>query len=147
MLESIRVALQSIAANKLRAALTMLGMIIGVAAVIALVAAGAGTQVRDPRLTASFPQEPCTRLLATWTAWPIGSTRAGPVAEESWPASTRHPSASSKRVLAEALKRPPPDGPRGHPGVPGWAPAEADLADVKPDHARRQPGVSYQSAV
>ena len=49
--ESVRVALQSIASNKLRASLTMLGMIIGVAAVIALVAAGAGTQAQ---VTAQF---------------------------------------------------------------------------------------------
>lgn len=54
MLESIRVALQSIAANKLRAALTMLGMIIGVAAVIALVAAGAGTQAEVAERFASL---------------------------------------------------------------------------------------------
>jgi len=44
LLISVRVALQSLAANKLRSGLTMLGMIIGVGAVIALVAAGAGTQ-------------------------------------------------------------------------------------------------------
>jgi len=44
ILISVRVALQSLAANKLRSGLTMLGMIIGVGAVIALVAAGAGAQ-------------------------------------------------------------------------------------------------------
>ncbi len=43
-LESVRIALRSMAANKMRAGLTMLGMIIGVGAVIALVAAGAGAQ-------------------------------------------------------------------------------------------------------
>ncbi len=42
--ESVRIALRSMAANKMRAGLTMLGMIIGVGAVIALVAAGAGAQ-------------------------------------------------------------------------------------------------------
>ena len=46
ILESIRVALQSLMANKLRSGLTMLGMIIGVGAVIALVAAGAGAQAQ-----------------------------------------------------------------------------------------------------
>ncbi len=46
VIESIRIALQSVAANKLRAGLTMLGIIIGVGAVIALVAAGAGTQAQ-----------------------------------------------------------------------------------------------------
>lgn len=44
IVEGVRVALASIGANKQRASLTMLGMIIGVAAVIALAAAGAGTQ-------------------------------------------------------------------------------------------------------
>jgi len=46
VIESVRIALQSVAANKLRAGLTMLGIIIGVGAVIALVAAGAGTQAQ-----------------------------------------------------------------------------------------------------
>ena len=42
--ESLRVALRALGANKLRSALTMLGIVIGVAAVIALVAAGQGVQ-------------------------------------------------------------------------------------------------------
>ncbi|MBX7246093.1 MAG: ABC transporter permease [Candidatus Sumerlaeaceae bacterium] len=40
----VKVALKSIAANKLRSILTMLGVIIGVAAVIAMLALGAGTR-------------------------------------------------------------------------------------------------------
>ncbi len=44
IIESIRIALRSLAANKLRAALTMLGIIIGVAAVIALMGIGRGAQ-------------------------------------------------------------------------------------------------------
>jgi putative ABC transport system permease protein len=43
--ESLRVALGSLAANKLRSVLTMLGIIIGVAAVIALLSIGQGVQV------------------------------------------------------------------------------------------------------
>jgi putative ABC transport system permease protein len=43
-LESIRIALQGLAANRLRSALTMLGILIGVGAVIVLVAVGTGTQ-------------------------------------------------------------------------------------------------------
>ncbi|MGQ9710268.1 MAG: ABC transporter permease, partial [Anaerolineae bacterium] len=43
--ESFRVALRALSANKLRSALTMLGIVIGVAAVIALMAAGQGVQV------------------------------------------------------------------------------------------------------
>jgi putative ABC transport system permease protein len=42
----IRVALRAVAVNKLRSALTMLGIIIGVAAVIVMVAVGAGAQAR-----------------------------------------------------------------------------------------------------
>jgi putative ABC transport system permease protein len=40
--ENFRIALQSLAANKLRSGLTMLGIIIGVASVVALMAIGAG---------------------------------------------------------------------------------------------------------
>jgi putative ABC transport system permease protein len=42
ILECLKMAVRSLAANKLRAALTMLGMIIGVSAVIALMAVGQG---------------------------------------------------------------------------------------------------------
>ena len=45
LFESLRVALRALAANKLRSALTMLGMIIGVGAVIALMSVGNGAQV------------------------------------------------------------------------------------------------------
>ncbi len=40
----IKVAFKSLAANKLRSFLTMLGVIIGVAAVIAMLGLGAGTE-------------------------------------------------------------------------------------------------------
>ena len=42
--ETLRVALQSIKANLFRAVLTMLGIVIGVAAVITMLAAGSGAQ-------------------------------------------------------------------------------------------------------
>jgi putative ABC transport system permease protein len=45
-LENVRVALRALAANKLRSVLTMLGIIIGVGAVIAMVAVGAGASAR-----------------------------------------------------------------------------------------------------
>ncbi len=44
LMESVRSALRSLSANKLRSALTMLGIIIGVAAVIALMGVGRGAQ-------------------------------------------------------------------------------------------------------
>ena len=46
MLQSIRIALRSLRVNKLRSALTMLGIIIGVGAVITMVAVGAGASAR-----------------------------------------------------------------------------------------------------
>jgi len=44
LLESFRIALRALAANKMRSILTMLGIIIGVAAVIALMSVGQGVQ-------------------------------------------------------------------------------------------------------
>src|SRR5450830_630642 len=44
LIENIRVAFQSLYASKLRAFLTMLGIIIGVGAVITVMAVGAGAQ-------------------------------------------------------------------------------------------------------
>ncbi len=44
LLETVRIALSALASNKLRAILTMLGIIIGVGAVIALLAVGKGAQ-------------------------------------------------------------------------------------------------------
>ncbi len=46
VLQSARIALRALRVNKLRSALTMLGIIIGVAAVIAMVSVGAGAQAR-----------------------------------------------------------------------------------------------------
>ena len=44
LLMTIRIAFKALGRNKLRTALTMLGMIIGVAAVITMVALGTGAQ-------------------------------------------------------------------------------------------------------
>ena len=44
LLESTRIALRALRANKLRSALTMLGIVIGVGAVITLMSAGSAVQ-------------------------------------------------------------------------------------------------------
>jgi putative ABC transport system permease protein len=46
LLQALRIALRSLRVNKLRTALTMLGIMIGVAAVIAMVSVGTGAQAR-----------------------------------------------------------------------------------------------------
>ena len=54
ILASIRVALKALRVNKMRSALTMLGIIIGVAAVIAMVAIGSGATARIQEQIASI---------------------------------------------------------------------------------------------
>jgi putative ABC transport system permease protein len=54
LLASMKIAFGALLINKLRSALTMLGIIIGVAAVIAMVAVGAGAQVRIQQQIASI---------------------------------------------------------------------------------------------
>ena len=44
VIEAIRIAMRALAANKLRSILTMLGIIIGVGAVIALMSIGRGVE-------------------------------------------------------------------------------------------------------
>jgi putative ABC transport system permease protein len=44
LIDSIKVAIEALIANKLRACLTMLGIVIGVGSVIALMAVGQGSQ-------------------------------------------------------------------------------------------------------
>ena len=46
LLSTLRIALRSLRTNTLRSALTMLGIIIGVAAVIAMIGVGKGAQTR-----------------------------------------------------------------------------------------------------
>jgi len=53
-LESIRMALKGIAANRLRSSLTMLGIMIGVAAVIVLVAVGSGSAAKNRKALESL---------------------------------------------------------------------------------------------
>src|SRR5882724_2836568 len=54
VIASMQIAFRALLINKLRSALTMLGIIIGVAAVIAMVAIGSGAQVRIQQQIASI---------------------------------------------------------------------------------------------
>ncbi len=47
LLASLRIALRALVANKMRSALTMLGIIIGVSAVITMIAVGSGAKAAD----------------------------------------------------------------------------------------------------
>ena len=60
----LRIALRALARNKMRSSLTMLGIIIGVAAVIAMVAYGQGAQRRvQDQISASEKMPPTSRAL------------------------------------------------------------------------------------
>jgi len=54
LIASARIALEALRVNKLRSGLTMLGIIIGVAAVIAMVAVGSGASERIQQQIASI---------------------------------------------------------------------------------------------
>jgi len=69
--ESVRVALEGLAANKVRSALTMLGIVIGVGAVIAMIAIGQGAREQ----TMSAIQSMGTNVLAIQS----GQSHSGPV--------------------------------------------------------------------
>ncbi len=65
IVENVKIALKSLPANKLRSGLTMLGIIIGVGAVIALVAAGAGAKAQ---VTEDF-ESLGSNLLTIYPSW------------------------------------------------------------------------------
>ena len=90
--ESIRIALRGLSSNKLRSFLTMLGIIIGVAAVIALLSVGQGVQAS---ITAQI-QSTGSNLITDHAG--AASARRTPV----WPRP-----AASRRTLTSA-------GCRGH---------------------------------
>ena len=70
----LRVAMRALAVNKLRSALTMLGIIIGVAAVIVMIAVGAGAQARVEEQIRSLGSNLLLILSGTTTA---GGVRMG----------------------------------------------------------------------
>ncbi len=69
--ESVRVALEGLSANKVRSALTMLGIVIGVGAVIAMIAIGQGAREQ----TMSFIQSMGTNVLSVMS----GQSRMGAI--------------------------------------------------------------------
>ena len=59
LLAIIRIAMRALARNKLRSALTMLGIIIGVGAVIAMVSVGQGAQEQAQQQIAAMDRTCC----------------------------------------------------------------------------------------
>ena len=53
-LENLRIALQSLLANPLRSLLTLIGIAVGIGAVLHVVSLGRITQQRDPFVTITF---------------------------------------------------------------------------------------------
>jgi putative ABC transport system permease protein len=92
-LESIRVALRALGSNKLRAVLTMLGMVIGVGAVIALMSIGQGMQAGVTSRISSLG----TNLLFVTP----GATTSGGVRTQAGSASTL--TAEDAEAIAEAV--------------------------------------------
>ena len=72
--QSVRIAVRSLRVNKLRSALTMLGIIIGVSAVIAMVGVGAGAQARVAEQIQSLGSNLIIALSGSATA---GGSRLG----------------------------------------------------------------------
>ena len=98
-----RIALKALARNKMRTALTMLGMIIGVSAVITLVALGSGAQARIEEQIKAGGTNMVTVQAGNFTA---GGVRGGSGA-----------SASLKVEDVEAIRREVPDVQYITPGV------------------------------
>jgi putative ABC transport system permease protein len=92
-LESIRVALRALGSNKLRAVLTMLGMVIGVGAVIALMSIGQGMQAG---VTSRISSLGSNLLFVT-----PGATTSGGVRTQAGSASTL--TAEDAEAIAEAV--------------------------------------------
>ena len=63
--ESVRIALRALTANKMRSILTMLGIIIGVGAVIALLSVGHGF---EQYITEQFQSLGSNLLFGLWSA-------------------------------------------------------------------------------
>ena len=77
MIESVRLALQGILSNRLRSALTMLGIMIGVAAVIILIAVGAGSSAAVQNQLAGLGTNTLTIFPTGGFGPPGGANRTG----------------------------------------------------------------------
>ncbi len=77
MIESVRLAFQGIMSNRLRSALTMLGILIGVAAVIILIAVGAGSSAAVQNQLAGLGTNTLTVFPSGGFGPPGGANRTG----------------------------------------------------------------------
>ena len=134
----LRIALRALRVNKLRSALTMLGIIIGVAAVITMIAVGDGAQARVEEQIKSLGSNiiivlpaPPPRAASAWA--PARAT----LTEDDAYAITRE--VAEMQAAAPADPRQRPD--RG--GNSNWSTA---LYGATPEYLKRATGRSSQAA-
>ena len=96
-----RIAFKALGRNKMRTALTMLGMIIGVSAVITLVALGNGAQVRIEEQIRSGGTNLVTVMAGNFTMGGVRAASARP------PASRSRTSTPSKKKFRISSTSPP----------------------------------------
>ncbi len=101
MIESLRLAFQGIMSNRLRSALTMLGILIGVAAVIILIAVGAGSSAAVQNQLAGLGTNTLTVFPSGGFGPPGGANRTG--------TQSRRASLTAKDVTALQDKTNAPD--------------------------------------
>src|SRR5260370_38746997 len=99
-LESLRIAARALRVNKLRSALTMLGIVVGVAAVVCMVSVGAGAQAEV--------SEKIRTLGANLLLAMPGARHAGGASRDSGthPTRTQEDAAAIRRGLVEAQAEP-----------------------------------------
>ena len=123
-----RIALKALARNKMRTALTMLGMIIGVSAVITLVALGSGAQVQIEEQIKAGGTNMVTVMAGNFT---MGGVRGGVGAASSL--KIEDVEAIKKEVPGRAIHRA-----RREPARAGHR-REPELVDAPGRHRRRLP--------
>ena len=105
LLAGLRIALRALMVNKMRSALTMLGIIIGVGAVIAMIAVGSGAKQQNRRADCQYGIEHAHRYVWQLNEWRV-SFRDGDGAH----ADRRGCKSNPNEIPAVKICRPHPEG-------------------------------------